>query len=216
MMAVGCEYDGELWKAVKAQADANWPPRIFEQGPPRAAVIPVAQYDALWMAASAACDKLPGKAGTRSAALYGADGSHCAVIASHSYEDGHDEVWHVEAYDQDRRPRADGTFHPDSITVRVRGPFIDNHDQHWERVLREFDPAKNLVADGRFYTIGSENEHRGARGFGGRRFTFRRLADDSVVESTNMWSGGTIAPAWRDRLPDTAVMIQGQHAVYMG
>jgi hypothetical protein len=209
-MIFHCEKDSTAWTAVAAAKDEAFRAGFrFQENPPDPGILAVERAQALHEAVNAAADKLPGKAGTRSMTLYGADGKSCSLIASHSYADGHAEVWHVEAYDN-------GQFKPGQIDVRVRGPWTDNHDQHWERVRRAFDPAKQLIADGQFYSIGSENAHCGARGFGGRRFRFRRLADDSIVESTNMWSGGTIPPAWRDRLPDTAVMLAGSHPVYMG
>lgn len=209
-MIFHCEKDSPAWQALQAARDESFRAGGYlSASQPDPGILAIERATALHEAVNAAADKLPGKAGNRTATLYGADGRHCSLVVSHQYEDGHSDVWHVEAYDQ-------GQLRPGEVTVRVHGPWTDNHDQHWARVLREFDPARELVADGRFYSVGDENAPRGARGFGGRKFTFRRLADGSVVESTNMWSGGTIPPAWRDRLPDTAVMLQGQHAVYMG
>lgn len=140
-MIFHCEKDSSAWQAVQAARDESFRVGGFlSASQPDPGILAIERAGALHEAVNAAADKLPGRAGNRTMTLYGADGRSCSLVASHQYEDGHSDVWHVQAYDQGQLRRGE-------ITVRVHGPWTDNHDQHWARVLREFDPATQLVAD---------------------------------------------------------------------
>ena len=47
------------------------------------------------------------------------------------------------------------------------------------------------------------------KGFGGRKFTFQRISDNSIVESCNVWCEGDVPKHFRDRTPDNAIMLHG-------
>jgi hypothetical protein len=200
MRAVSCKVGDELWQTVETAANVQ---RGSFLDPPEhpAGVLAVANMEPLWQAVLTKCNELlPKNMGTsRSTGMYHADGRACSAIATCFNHDGTATVWHVEAYDTSARGRLD-------ITVTVHGPWTDNSDAEWERRLKE-DMSRVLIVDHCWYTIGKG----GTGGFGGHRFRFRRLDGGPEVVSNDMWFGGVIPPAWRERIPDTAEMLEGFH-----
>jgi len=69
------------------------------------------------------------------------------------------------------------------------------------------NPDRYLIAEHKFYSIADENM-KGPRGFGGSRWTFKRISDDKIITSTNVWYGGDIPEHFWDRIPDTATIIR--------
>ena len=59
------------------------------------------------------------------------------------------------------------------------------------------------IIDGTFYTIGDENDPSSFRGFGGDKFVIK-FKDGREVITTNLWCGGNISDAWKDKFPDNA------------
>jgi hypothetical protein len=107
----------------------------------------------------------------------------------------------VQAYDYTGQRVRQG-----DIVVQVHGPWADNHDAEWERRLQKDDMSKVVIAGHCWFTIGPG----GCGGFGGHQFRFRGLGPfDLDVESRDMWFGGVIPPAWRERIPDTHEMLEG-------
>lgn len=87
--------------------------------------------------------------------------------------------------------------------LRERGLcFIDDF---WAEAHADYLAGKRLVVDGQSYTIGPERAPS-PKGHGGRRFRIQ-YPDGRVVESTNLWSQGTIPERRRGRLADTATFI---------
>lgn len=206
MMAVPVEKDGELWRAVEAAGNAQAGKWIFnEDGKPDGSVLLVARSASLWKAVLAKCDELvpPNVAGGRSAGMYHADGRGCSAIVRRCNNDGTATVWHVEAYDQtDTLVRG--------ITVHVHGPWADNNDAEWEKRIASLASGReNVVIENHcWFTVGDPGM-KGERGFGGYRFEFQPLDGGPLLVSTNMWFGGVIPPAFRERIPDTHTMLAG-------
>lgn len=106
---------------------------------------------------------------------------------------------------------------PDGYKVEVEMSWSDNDEVQQERLDRlTANPDKVLIVNHKFYTLGPATGPQ--NGFGGRKILFKRLVRDhqnvlvpsALTESTtNLWSGGIIPPAWRDRLPDNAVFVDG-------
>ncbi len=104
--------------------------------------------------------------------------------------------------------------------LRARGLcFIDDF---WARAYADYQAGKRVVVDGSSYTIGPARDAgpKSCRGHGGRLFRIQ-YPDGRVVETTNLWSQGTIPARWRDRMADSAVFVPdeppaGFHYVYEG
>jgi len=74
----------------------------------------------------------------------------------------------------------------------------------WAKRLKEVNPVhKVAIIDGTYYFIGDEDSTDFFRGFGGARFQIE-FNDGHRVVTTNLWCGGEISPAWRDKLPNNA------------
>lgn len=114
----------------------------------------------------------------------------------------------------------------DEPRVDVETWYSDNDDLNQERLnLMEQLTDKYLIVNHKFYELGTPaaNLDQGeepvkGNGFGGRTIKFRRLTDTDdggvrsagpVMVTRNLWYSGVIAPAWRDRLPDNAVFLDG-------
>lgn len=80
-------------------------------------------------------------------------------------------------------------------------------------VKRDIYDNRNVVVEMKagvrdLYRIGPEtNDERVFRGFGGALFRIRMLADDTVVESRNLWHNGEIPETWRRHFPVTAEFL---------
>lgn len=65
-----------------------------------------------------------------------------------------------------------------------------------------------VVANGRHYVIGDENNNDYFRGFGGSKFTIK-FFDGRIVKTSNLWYQGEIPERFRDELPDNATIDNG-------
>lgn len=93
----------------------------------------------------------------------------------------------------------------DTAFISVLGPIVDNNDEFWAQQLS--DRSNAVVIGNQHYRIGDENSPSFLRGHGGREFQFRMLDTGQVVTTTNLWSQGTIPPAWRSKFPPTAEFL---------
>jgi hypothetical protein len=77
---------------------------------------------------------------------------------------------------------------------------------------RDDDGRQVIRIGGRHFVIGEEPTERalrsGACGFGGRLFTFRLVADGTVIRSRNVWTQGEIPDEFLDALPDNAKGVE--------
>lgn len=198
--------DSPVWAAVQLARTEAFSARIGRgldaPGPP-AGIIAVEHAAALWQAVLAKCNELAPQAQGHSAGAYGSDGRSCSVLVTRGFQEGYDLAWFVTAHAPPEHNRRRG------ITVQVQGPMTDNHDAHWERLLRE--DHDHVVCNHRWYSFGSG----GNGGFGGQVFRWRSLADGQVRTWADMWSAGTIPPAWRERIPDTHEMLEGFEPTWM-
>jgi len=201
--------DSEIWSAVRKAGEAATGDRIAailnDRPLPPAGIITVAEAEKLWQAVLAECERLvPGQgACMRTAGAYGVDGRSCSAFLSRTNEDGTSTSWFIIVHhNPGNRPAA--RWH-----VQVHGPATDSHDEEWQRRL-DGDRSRSLVCGHHWYTIGPGS----SGGFGGHRFRFRNLATGEVTESRDMWHGGVIPPAWRERIPDTHEMLEGFHPAY--
>jgi hypothetical protein len=206
-MIVRCDEGSDLWKAVQAAKDAE--PRSHGGGTGLSAgVLAVAQARALEEAVQAECDKLVPMDGTVAGSvtlgLFRADGRGCSAIVHRWHPNGSASVWHVQAYAQPGLPASQ------CISVRVSGPWTDNDDARWEKHIAELAKGREgvVIENHCWFSVGDEAA-KGMRGFGGYRFEFQPLDGGPVLVSTNMWFGGAIPPAFRDRIPDTHKMLKG-------
>lgn len=69
------------------------------------------------------------------------------------------------------------------------------------------DAARRLIVGGVHHMVAPEDRNDGFRGFGGYRFKFRRLGQDNVETSTNVWYQGEIPKRFRALLPDNAEWV---------
>jgi hypothetical protein len=201
--------DSELWQLIAAKRDQlsseGFIRIISDQPAPGAGIIMVPQAEALWRAVLAKCEELAAgtaHGGSRSAQSYGSDGRSCEATLSRAHPDGTDTVWRIQAYDT----RAAHLMRDmPEIAVTVHGPYLDNHDRHWERLLRKAVPGDHVVCGHGWYSFGSGS----GGGFGGQQFRWRDLATGEERSSRGMWFAGVIPPAWRERIPDTHEMLEG-------
>lgn len=203
MMPVYCTEGDDLWKLVQEAKDAQAGKWVLGcEGRPPGVLLAVAQGEPLWAAVQAKCEELcpmsSPHGSSRSTAMYHADGRACSALVERYNFDGTSTVWHVEAHDTSARGRTD-------VTVRVHGPWMDNNDAEWERRLAG-DRSRVVIARHCWFTVGPG----GRGGFGGHRFRFTPLSESGrEVVSNDMWFGGVIPPAWRERIPDTHEMAEG-------
>jgi len=73
----------------------------------------------------------------------------------------------------------------------------------WRERLPLVGKPNTAIIDGTFYTIGDENDLSPFRGFGGDKFVIR-FKDGREITTTNLWYGGQISDAWKDKFPDNA------------
>ena len=188
--------DSDVWRAVEEARPARFRAVLAGTQVPPAGIITVQHAERLWQAGQAKCDELAPVGQGRETGYYSSDGKSCSTLVHRGNPDGTDTVWWVEAHVLGSHPE-------EPVEVRVRGPYTDSHDGHWERLLRE--NPRHVVAQHGWYGFGSGS----SGGFGGRVFRFRDLATDEVITWNDMWFAGRIPPAWHERIPDTHEMIQG-------
>ena len=73
----------------------------------------------------------------------------------------------------------------------------------WRNRLPLVGKPNIAIIDGTFYTIGDENSKDPFRGFGGDKFVIK-FKDGRIVTTTNLWCGGNISDAWKDKFPNNA------------
>lgn len=73
----------------------------------------------------------------------------------------------------------------------------------WDEVMKSIG-KRTFVAGGRAYTIGRD----GGGGFGGCGYTVT-FPDGDVRKGNSLWHRGEVPAHWRERLPDTATLVQG-------
>jgi hypothetical protein len=208
-MAIATSTDSDVWRYVQQAGEASSRARIAGilngQPLPPASIICVEHAELLWQAVLDQCEKLAKAGGfMRTAGAYGADGKSCSAFMSKSDEDGSSTAWFIQAcYDPARRKEH-------RLSVTVTGPMTDNHDREWERRLS--DPAAHVVCGHGWYAFGTGS----GGGFGGQLFRWRDLATGAITESHDMWYGGTVPPAWRERIPDTHEMLAGFPPAFTG
>jgi len=82
-----------------------------------------------------------------------------------------------------------------------------NTREFWDEKEQMKDSPRIVRADGGHYYIGAKGKKQGTfRGFGGAKWRIE-FTDGRIVETDNLWSNGTIPLAYRERLPDNAVLI---------
>jgi hypothetical protein len=213
-MTIQTTADSDVWRYVQEAGEASAGARIAAivsgRPLPPASIICVEHAGLLWQAILAQCEKLVpgGRASMRTAGAYGTDGKSCSAFMSRSNEDGSSTAWFIQAYYDPARRREY------RLSITVTGPVTDNHDREWER--RIADSAPHVVCDHGWYTFGSGSSGRLSGGFGGRLFRWRDLATGAVTESRDMWFGGVVPPAWRERIPDTHEMLAGSPPAFTG
>jgi hypothetical protein len=211
-MMLRVDTDDPAWLAAAAARDepGRYRSVLDDRPAPPAAIITSEHAEELWRAVLDACAKLvPGSfpghhGGSSTSSAYGSDGDSCSILLSREYSDGHSDVWFVEA-------RWNRIQHPSrALSVTVRGPFTDSHDQHWQRLLDKAEPGDHVVCGHGWYSFGSPG------GFGGQLFRWRDLATGAERSHRGMWYAGTIPPAWRERIPDTHEMLEGFAPTFTG
>ncbi len=97
----------------------------------------------------------------------------------------------------------------------------EHHEFHRKFWADRVEPAKTdpkvCVIDGHFYRVGDEHPYRAPEllGFGGRQFHIARH-DGTLIETRNLWSGGEIPAAWREKIPNNAEFVNGERWVQLG
>lgn len=165
-------------------------------------------YARMWAAITARCDEMvkatPSRGHYRSAALICADGWSVSSILGLRMADGTTKVYEVSA-----------RFYARSgIEVSADGPWVDSRDSQWEKELADRSDA--VVIGGEHYRIRPDlpERDRDIAGFAGALHRIRFYSDpEKIIKTRNLWHQGTIPPAFRDRMPDTAEFVRGQGAV---
>jgi hypothetical protein len=202
--------DSDVWRYVQEAGEASFRARIAsvvsDQPLPPASIISVEHAGLLWQAILAQCEKLVpgGRASMRTVGAYGTDGQSCSAFMSRSNEDGSSTAWFIQAYYDPARRREY------RLSITVTGPMTDNHDREWER--RIADSAPHVVCDHGWYAFGPGS----SGGFGGQLFRWKDLVTGKMTESRDMWFGGIVPPAWRERIPDTHKMLAGFPPAFTG
>ena len=120
-----------------------------------------------------------------------------------------------------KRKAADGSWTTYEITAADRQDRIevttvegvDNADWFWQPIADETDRTERVVVDDRCYTIRPDSRNPGSGdGFSGRRFEIEWLDEagrptGETVVTRNLWSRGTLPPAWRNELSPNARFV---------
>jgi hypothetical protein len=177
----------------------------------------------LWASVLVTIGELPsGRYGTSRSQAFWSEAPYsttCLCIASKGQADGSDIVYHIEAQSSQR--------YPSEINTRIN-TYRDNHDEFWRGKVNESN-SRRVIVGHRYYSLGDEypKGSKDGRGFSGRLFKItmteagefrerdgriRSWNAGETIETTNLWSAGIIAPAWRDQLPDNAEFVPGFEA----
>lgn len=77
----------------------------------------------------------------------------------------------------------------------------------WVNCVKEYNKGNKIVINRNCFVVGDENQ-KGFRGFDGRRFKIRMLADGKAFETSNLWHNGQVPENFGPYLPDNAEFIQ--------
>ena len=94
-----------------------------------------------------------------------------------------------------------GTYVSDERSMKETGECFEC--SIWRDRLPLVGKPNIAIIDGTFYTIGDENSKDPFRGFGGDKFVIK-FKDGREVTTTNLWCGGNISDAWKDKFPNNA------------
>ncbi len=171
--------------------------------------VPSEERELLWQAILDKVTELTvGRNSSRSMGYYAESGRYvaCRCIVSVHGDDGTSTVYDLEATRNTAWPAADEG--PGAIDVRIQ-TYRDDHDAFWAKQLAEHDQLTAIVDHVRYQIVRDPGPGKPdhCRGFGGREHTIE-FFDGRTVTTRNLWTQGTIPPAWRDRLPDNARWAQ--------
>lgn len=94
-----------------------------------------------------------------------------------------------------------GTFASDERSMKEHGECFEC--SIWHDRLPLVGKPNVAIIDGTFYTIDDEDSKSPFRGFGGDKFVIK-FKDGREVTTTNLWCGGNISDAWKDKFPNNA------------
>ena len=96
---------------------------------------------------------------------------------------------------------ANSLYSSDERSMKEKGECFEC--SLWRDRLPLVGKPNIAIIDGTFYTIDDEDSKDPFRGFGGDKFIIR-FKDGREVITTNLWCGGNISDAWKDKFPDNA------------
>lgn len=73
---------------------------------------------------------------------------------------------------------------------------------------RANNPDEFVIIDHVCYYVADERKDNGFRGFDGRKFKIRMLADGREFTTTNLWLNGRVPDEFLSRLPDNAEFVK--------
>lgn len=79
----------------------------------------------------------------------------------------------------------------------------------WQGYVKRKDDPSRVRIDGKHYVVAPEHGNEFFRGFGGSLFRIR-LADGTVINTTNLWHQGTIPEHFRSQLQNNAEFVKGE------
>ena len=121
---------------------------------------------------------------------------------------GPDGRYYVNDVHRDKQ-NEDGSWSWHTSTVDVAGALASARHtrQFWDEKETMKDNPRIVRAEGEQYYIGAKGKKQGTyKGYGGAKWRIE-FKDGRVVETDNLWSNGTIPPAYRERMPDNAVLV---------
>lgn len=79
--------------------------------------------------------------------------------------------------------------------------------KYWLERVANKSSERQIIVNGECYQIGDERS--AFRGYDGALFIIRKLnADNTIIETRNLWHNGTVPKAFRELLPDNAMFIK--------
>lgn len=124
-------------------------------------------------------------------------------VSSTTLADGSDRVDIITA----RMPSGHSRMQEPSIEVRTS---FSNNDEFWapraDAYAKEEGSHRIAVIEGQWLTIGGVKYPARGDGFGGGHFRIK-FNDGTVVDTRDLWSGGVIPPAWREKIPNNAEFL---------
>ena len=96
---------------------------------------------------------------------------------------------------------ANSLYSSDERSMKEKGECFEC--SLWRDRLPLVGNSNVAIIDGTFYTIDDEDSKSPFRGFGGDKFVIN-FKDGRQVITTNLWCGGDISDAWKDKFPNNA------------